>query len=80
MRVIMEKNDIKLLNIMNMEAKDIIAVEDGVNDYAIFKLAEYAIRANIKEEFRVDKNCKSTLEMLQFIEEYIKIYNTGKEI
>lgn len=62
-----------LLKIMKIEAKDIVAVGDGVNDYAMFELAGYAVGVNVREEFRVDKNCKSTLEMLLFIIEYIKI-------
>ena len=66
-----------LLNIMNISTEEIIAVGDGVNDYAMFELAGFSIGVNVKEEKRVDKNCKTTLEMLQFILEYLKKYNTG---
>lgn len=69
-----------LLEIMNLKADEIIAVGDGVNDYAMFELAGFSVGVNVKEEERVDVNCKNTLEMLQFIREYIKKYNTGKEI
>lgn len=61
-----------LLNIMNISSKEIIAVGDGVNDYGMFELAGFSIGVNVKEEERVDRNCKSTLEMLQFTLEYIK--------
>ena len=61
-----------LLDIINIEAKEIVAVGDGVNDYAMFELAGYAVGVNVKEEFRVDKNCKSTLEMLKFMSEYLE--------
>ena len=56
-----------LLKIMNINPKDIIAVGDGVNDYAMFELAGFSIGVNVKEVFRVDKNCKSTLEMLIYL-------------
>ena len=45
-----------LLKIMDISPKDIIAVGDGVNDYAMFALAGFAIGVNVKEDFRVDKN------------------------
>ena len=61
-----------LLNIMNISTEEIIAVGDGVNDYGMFELAGFSIGVNVKEEERVDRNCKSTLEMLQFTLEYIK--------
>ena len=61
---------------MDMEPKEIIAVGDGVNDYAMFKIAAFSIGVNVKEDFLVDKNCKNTLEMLQFMLEYLKKYNT----
>jgi len=47
-------------------------VGDGVNDYAMFALAGFAIGVNVKEDFRVDKNCKSTLEMLKYLVECMK--------
>lgn len=65
-----------LLKIRNLNPEEIIAVGDGVNDYAMFELAGFSVGVNVKEDFRVDKNCKSTLEMLQFIVEYMKKYNT----
>ena len=61
-----------LLEIMNILPEEIIAVGDGVNDYAMFELAGFSIGVNVKEEKRVDKNCKSTLEMLQFTMEYLE--------
>lgn len=61
-----------LLKIMNISPKDIIAVGDGVNDYAMFELAGFSIGVNAKEVFRVDKNCKSTLEMLKYLVECMK--------
>lgn len=66
-----------LLKIRNLNPGDIIAVGDGVNDYAMFELAGFSVGVNVKEDFRVDKNCKSTLEMLQFMVEYMNKYNTG---
>lgn len=66
-----------LLDIMRISPEEIVAVGDGVNDYAMFNLAGFSIGVNVKEEKRVDKNCKNTLEMLQFALEYLKIHNTG---
>lgn len=66
-----------LLDIMKITTKEIIAVGDGVNDYAMFAVAGFSIGVNVKEAKRVDMNCKSTLEMLQFTLEYLKIHNTG---
>lgn len=57
---------------MGITAEEIIAVGDGVNDYTMFQLAGYAIGVNVKEEERVDKNCKNTLEMLKFSLEYLQ--------
>ena len=65
-----------LLKIRNLNPEEIIAVGDGVNDYAMFELAGFSVGVNVKEDFRVDKNCKSTLEMLQFMVEYMNKYNT----
>lgn len=65
-----------LLKIMNISPKDIITVGDGVNDYAMFELAGLSIGVNMKEVFRVDKNCKSTLEMLKYLVECMKKRNT----
>lgn len=61
-----------LLEKMGITAEEIIAVGDGVNDYTMFQLAGYAIGVNVKEEERVDKNCKNTLEMLKFSLEYLQ--------
>ena len=61
-----------LLEIMKISTQEIIAVGDGVNDYAMFELAGFSIGVNVKEEKRVDKNCKNTLEMLQFTLENLK--------
>ena len=69
-----------LLEQMGVNPKDIIAVGDGINDYAMFDLAGFSIGVNVKEEHRVDVNCKNTLEMLQFITEHIKKNNTGNGI
>ena len=64
-----------LLNIMEIEQNEIIAVGDGVNDYPMFEIAGYAVGVNVKEAFRVNKNCKNTLEMLEFLSEYLKEQN-----
>lgn len=61
-----------LLEKMGLTAEEIIAVGDGVNDYTMFQLAGYSIGVNVKEEERVDKNCKNTLEMLKFSLVYLQ--------
>lgn len=61
-----------LLEKMGMKTEEIIAVGDGVNDYSMFELAGYSVGVNVKEEERVDKNCKNTLEMLKFLLEYLQ--------
>lgn len=68
-----------LLEIMGISYKEVIAVGDGVNDYSMFALAGFSVGVDVKEEWRVDVNCKNTLEMLQFIEKHIKNYNTINE-
>lgn len=40
-------------------------------------VAGFSIGVNVIEEKYGDKNCKSTLEMLQFTLEYLKTYNAG---
>ena len=67
-----------LLKIMGISEKEIITVGDGVNDYDMFALAEFAVGVNVKEEQRVDVNCKSTLEMLKFLKEYLEIQSSSK--
>lgn len=61
-----------LLDHMKLSKEDIIAVGDGVNDYAMFDLAAYSIGVRVKEEERVNKNCESTLDMLQYLLRYLK--------
>ena len=61
-----------LLNIMELVPEQIVAVGDGVNDYSMFSLAGFSVGVNVKEEKRVNKNCKNTLEMLQFVTDYLK--------
>ncbi len=61
-----------LLERIGISPKEVVAIGDGVNDYAMFELAGFSVGVNVKEEHRVDINCKNTLEMLQFILEYIK--------
>ena len=56
-----------VLDVLGIEAKDIIAVGDGVNDYCMFEMAGYSIGVNVAEEFRVNKNCNTTLEMLEYL-------------
>lgn len=69
-----------LLEIMESSAEEIIAVGDGVNDYSMFELAGFSIGVNVNEAWRVNVNCKNTLEMLKFLTEYIKKYNTENNI
>ena len=56
-----------VLDVLGIEPKDIIAVGDGVNDYCMFAMAGYSIGVHVKEEFRVKKNCNTTLEMLEYL-------------
>lgn len=56
-----------LLDIMKITPQEMIAIGDGVNDYPMFALAGFSVGVNVKEEHRVDVNCKDTLEMLQFL-------------
>ena len=65
-----------LLERMEISPKEIVAVGDGVNDYSMFALAGFSVGVEVKEEWRVDVNCKTTMEMLQFMTEYIEKYNT----
>lgn len=69
-----------LMEVMGVSAKEIMAVGDGVNDYSMFALAGFSVGVNVEEEWRVNVNCKNTLEMLQFIKEYLQEYNTKNEI
>ena len=55
-----------------LDVSEFGAVGDGVNDYTMFQLAGYSIGVNVKEEERVDKNCKNSLEMLKFSLEYLQ--------
>ena len=67
-----------LLQRMNISPKEIIAVGDGVNDYSMFSLAGFSVGVNVVEDWRVEANCKNTLEMLLFIIEYVDKYNTDE--
>lgn len=68
-----------LLKRMGMSPENVIAVGDGVNDYSMFALAGFSVGVNVKEEWRVDMNCKNTMEMLKFMMEYIKNSNATNE-
>lgn len=56
-----------LMELMQISRLELIAIGDGVNDYPMFDLAGFSVGVNVKEEHRVDVNCKNTLEMLQFL-------------
>ncbi len=56
-----------VLDVLGITREDIITVGDGVNDYCMFKMAGYSVGVNVKEEFRVNKNCNTTLEMLEYL-------------
>lgn len=66
-----------LLNILNISPKEMIAIGDGVNDYGMFAMAGMAIGVNVKEEHRVNINCKNTLEMLECVKNLIKMKNNN---
>ena len=61
-----------LLERLGITKEDVIAVGDGVNDYVMFDLAGFSVGVDVKEENRVKVNCKNTLEMLQFLQKYLR--------
>ena len=56
-----------VLEMLDIASEEMIAIGDGVNDYCMFEMAGYSVGVNVKEDFRVDKNCNSTLEMLEHL-------------
>ena len=60
-----------VLEHMGITEKEIIAVGDGVNDYCMFEMAGHSVGVNVKEAYRVNKNCFSTLEMLEYLYDVI---------
>lgn len=56
-----------VLDVLGITRDNIIAIGDGVNDYCMFEMAGYSVGVNVKEEFRVNKNCNTTLEMLEYL-------------
>lgn len=56
-----------VLELLEITTKEIVTIGDGVNDYCMFELAEHAVGVNVKEAHRVNKNCVSTLEMLEYL-------------
>ena len=56
-----------VLDLLGMTAEEMVAIGDGVNDYCMFEMAGFAVGVNVKETFRVNVNCKTTLEMLEYI-------------
>lgn len=62
-----------LMKVLKLSKEDVIAIGDGTNDYAMFAIAGYSIGVNVKEEHLVNVNCKSTKEMLKYINNFINI-------
>lgn len=60
-----------VLEYLGLTVKEIVTVGDGVNDYCMFEMAEYSVGVNVREDYRVNKNCITTLEMLQYIYDII---------
>ena len=56
-----------VLEQLGITTKEIVTVGDGVNDYCMFELAEHSVGVNVKEAYRVNKNCATTLEMLEYL-------------
>ena len=56
-----------VLKLLGITTKEMVAIGDGVNDYCMFEMADFAVGVNVKEAFRVNKNFATTLEMLEFI-------------
>ena len=48
-----------------------VGLGDGVNDYCMFEMAGYSVGVNVKEPDRVNKNCTSTLEMLEYLSDFV---------
>ena len=60
-----------VLDLLGIKTEEMIAIGDGVNDYCMFETAGFSIGVKVKEEFRVNKNCDSTLEMLRYLSKLI---------
>ena len=60
-----------VLDYLGLSVKEIVTVGDGVNDYCMFEMAECSIGVNVKEDYRVNRNCITTLEMLQYLYDII---------
>ena len=56
-----------VLDKLDIRAEEMVAIGDGVNDYCMFEMAGVSVGVNVKEAFRVKKNCNSTLEMLEYV-------------
>ena len=57
----------RLAKMLGLEAKDVVAVGDGINDYPMFEYAGLALGINVAEEERVDKNFPTITEALKYI-------------
>lgn len=60
-----------VLDKLHMTTEEMAAIGDGVNDYCMFEMAGYSIGVNVKEPDRVNKNCNSTLEMLEYLDDFV---------
>lgn len=60
-----------VLDKLGMTKEEMIAVGDGVNDYCMFEMAGYSVGVNVKEPDRVNKNSTSTLEMLEYLSDFV---------
>ena len=57
-----------VLNVLGITTREMIAIGDGVNDYCMFEMADFAVGVNVREAFRVNENFATTLEMLKFLD------------
>ena len=56
-----------VLDYLGITKEEMIAIGDGVNDYCMFEMAGFSIGVNVAERHRVDINCKTTMEMLEYL-------------
>ena len=56
-----------VLDCLGITAEEMIAIGDGVNDYCMFEMAGFSVGVNVKEEHRVSINCRTTMEMLEYL-------------